>query len=89
MRRLFSLTILAAAAIGCQSAQQPCCRPANNCSPCGQSMQGMQGMQGMTGPVIESYGAPTLQATPGMIVPGTMVPGTLTPSPQTYTPSMP
>ncbi len=83
MRRLSSLMILAiatAGATGCQSASQPCCRPANTCSPCGQSMGG---------PVIESYGAPTLQATPGTIVPGTMDSGTLTPSPQTYQPSMP
>ena len=83
MRRLSIVMILAIAttgAAGCHTAPQPCCRPATTCSPCGQNMGA---------PVIESYGAPTLQATPGTIVPGTMDAGTLTPSPQTYTPSMP
>ncbi len=88
MRRLSSLMILAitaAGATGCQTAPQPCCRPVQSCSPCGPSL----GSPMMGGQMIESYGAPTLQATPGTIVPGTVESGTLTPSPQTYTPSMP
>ncbi len=85
MRRLSTLLILAiatAGATGCHTTPQPCCRPAPSCNPCGQTM-------GMGTPVVESYGGPTLQATPGTIVPGTVDAGTLTPSPQTYQPSLP
>jgi len=88
MRRLLILTMFAVGAAGTTgcTTPQPCCRPTpaacSSCNSCTPSF----GSQG-----FETYGPPSVQATPGMIVPGTIGSGTgtLTPGPQTYTPSLP
>jgi hypothetical protein len=86
MRRLLTLTMFAVAAAGATgcSTPQPCCRPTpapcNSCNSFAPSFGGAG---------METYGPPTVQTTPGMIVPGTIGSGTLTPGPQTYTPSLP